>query len=194
MPKRLLVLNGHVDPRAERLCHGLCEAYAAGAREAGHDVRRLDVGALEYPIMRTSADFFSESVPPDIRRAQQDIAWAEHLVLVYPLWLGGQPSLLRAFCEQTFRYGFALAPPKSKTMKGLLTGRTARVVVTMGMPAPAYRAIFGAFGERALERAILWFSGIRPIRRTFFGGVETVTAERRAAWLGRMRSYGARGV
>jgi putative NADPH-quinone reductase len=194
MPKRLLVINGHVDPRPERLCHALCEAYARGGREAGHEVRRLDVGELDFPVMREAKEFFSEQLPPDIKAAQQDIAWAQHLVLVYPLWLGNQPALLRAFFEQTFRYGFALAPPKSKTTKGLLAGRTARVVVTMGMPGFAYTGIFGGFGERALERAVLWFSGIKPIRHTYFGQVEAVSAEQRGRWLRRMEQLGARGA
>jgi putative NADPH-quinone reductase len=190
MGKRLLVINGHVDPRPERLCHALCEAYARGAREGGHEVRRIDVGALDFPVMRTSGEFFNPDVPTAIAGAQQDIAWAEHLVIVYPLWLGGQPALLRGFLEQTFRYGFALAPPGSREPKGLLAGRTARVVVTMGMPAAAYVAIFGAFGERALERAILWFAGIHPIRRTLFGGVETASAGARAGWLRRLERLG----
>ena len=193
MPRRLLVINGHVDPRPERLCHALCEAYARGGRGAGHEVRRLDVGALDFPVMRRSADFFAPDVPPAIAAAQQDIAWAEHIVIVYPLWLGSQPALFRAFCEQTFRYGFALAPPGSRQMKGLLRGRSARVVVTMGMPGLAYRAIFGGFGERSLERAILWFSGVRPIRRTLLGTVEAVGAPTREGWLKRMERHGARG-
>jgi putative NADPH-quinone reductase len=189
-----MVINGHVDPRPERLCHALCEAYARGGRHAGHQVRRLDVGGLDFPVMRRSADFYSGAVPPVIAAAQSDIAWAEHVVIVYPLWLGSQPALLRAFLEQTFRYGFALAPPGEHHHKGLLRGRSARVVVTMGMPGLAYSSIFGGFGERSLERAILWFSGIRPIRRTLYGQVDAVSAAHRGRWLRQMERFGTEGA
>ncbi|HET8696394.1 MAG TPA: NAD(P)H-dependent oxidoreductase [Gammaproteobacteria bacterium] len=38
---------------------------------------------------------------------QAFIAWADHLVMVYPLWLGEMPALLKGFFEQVLRPGFA---------------------------------------------------------------------------------------
>ena len=37
----------------------------------------------------------SAEPPADIRAAQDDIRWAEHVVLIYPLWLGTMPALLK---------------------------------------------------------------------------------------------------
>ncbi|MGZ6009154.1 MAG: NAD(P)H-dependent oxidoreductase, partial [Rhizomicrobium sp.] len=50
MPKRILVINGHPDTRDERFCSGLTKAYVEAAAEAGHEVRRIDVGALSFPL------------------------------------------------------------------------------------------------------------------------------------------------
>jgi len=80
--------------------------------------------------------------------------------------------------------------PGSKSLSGLLRWRSARIVVTMGMPGFIYRSVFGAFGIRAFERGVLALSGIGPIRRTLLGGVESASAEHRAAWLVRMRRLG----
>lgn len=180
MAHKILVINGHPDPRPERLAAALAGAYVRGASAAGHQIRRLDVGAVDFPLIR-SQDAFLEAAPPAILEAQEAIVWADHLVIIFPLWLGGAPAVLKGFLEQVFRYGFAVSPP-GQTMRGLLKGRSARLVVTMGMPALIFRGLFGAFGARSLERGLLWISGVSPIRRSVLGGVEG-PAGRREKWL-----------
>jgi putative NADPH-quinone reductase len=60
--------------------------------------------------------------------------------LGFPLWLASMPALLKGFFEQALRPGFALGPTEPGRMwKKLLKGRSARIVVTMGMPALVYR-------------------------------------------------------
>ncbi len=180
MTTRILIINGNPDPGDERLCAGICRAYADGAQASGHDIRRINVGALSFPLVRSADDFMAPVTETDIENAQADIQWAEHLVIVYPLWLGSQPAVFKAFLEQVFRYGFALSMTGHGFPKWLLRGRSAHIFVTMGMPGLMFRAIFGAFGERALERNILKLSGIAPIRRTVIGNVASAGVCRRA--------------
>ena len=78
--------------------------------------------------------------------------------------------------------------------RGLLAGRSARIIVTMGMPAFVYRWYFRAHGVRGLERSILRFAGMKPVRETLFGGVGEADDGRRQRWLDQMKSYGARSI
>jgi len=189
MGKKILIINGHPDPRPERLCAALADAYAEGARSAGSEVRRIDVGALDFPLIRNADDFINKAPPAAIVEAQESVRWAEHLFIVHPLWLGAAPALLKGFFEQVFRYGFALEPGGG-SLAGLLRWRSARVVVTMGMPGFIYRTVFGAFGIRGFERGVLQLSGLGPVRHTFLGGVEAASPKHRAKWLERMRRLG----
>jgi putative NADPH-quinone reductase len=102
------------------------------------------------------------------------------------------PALLKGFLEQTFRPGFAFATDARGPWSKRLKGRSARIVVTMGMPALAYRWYFGAHGLKSLERSILGFCGIRPIRASLFGRVEAADDRKRERWLARMRGHGRR--
>jgi putative NADPH-quinone reductase len=188
---KVLVINGHPDPRPDRLCAALAESYAEGAVEGGLQVRRLAIGELDFPVLRTAADFSAPAPEGPIRQAQDDITWADHVVIVHPLWLGGEPALLKAFLEQVLRYGFAL-DPSHKRLQGLLTGRSIRLIVTMGMPAALYRVLFGPT-LKPLMPLVFFFSGFWPIRTTLLGGVGEASAERSAAWLERVRQLGQEG-
>ena len=104
------------------------------------------------------------------------------------------PALLKAFFEQVARPGFAVgAASKGRPGRKLLGGRSARIVVTMGMPAFVYRWYFGAHSVKSLERNILRFAGIAPVRRSLVGLVEGPVPQRRR-WLERLASLGRKGA
>lgn len=193
MAKRIVLIQGHPSSGGGHFCHALAEAYAQSAAAAGHQIRRIAVADLDFPILRTKAEWDAAPVPASLKPVQEAIGWAEHLVILYPLWLGSMPALLKAFLEQVFRPGFAI-----RTVDGgrgwtkLLAGRSARIVITMGMPAFIYRWYFRAHSLKSLERNILGFSGIGPIRASLIGSVEANAAARRR-WLDRMGALGRQG-
>ena len=185
---RIAIIDGHPDPAKRRFVHALADAYEEGAA-ARHEVRRIAVGELDFPLLRTAADWHDGTPLPAIAQAQETIRWAEHLVFLYPLWLGDVPALFKGFLEQVARPGFALGPFGKGFPKKLLKGRSARVIVTMGMPAAFYRLFYRAHSLKSLERNILAFTGIGPIRHSVVGSVESSDAHR-SAWLHRIRALG----
>ena len=193
MVKRILVIDGHPDPDTRRLCHGLSGAYTAGAADGGHEIRRIDLSTLEFPLLRTREDFDHGTPPVTIASAQADIMWAEHLVIVYPLWLGTMPALLKAFLEQVIRPDFAFERGKPGWPKKLLKGRSARIVVTMGMPVMVYRWVYLSHSLRSLERNVLKFAGIGPVRETLFGMADETGERIRNRWISRMSALGRSG-
>ena len=194
-PQRILIIQGHPDAAPARLCRLLAQAYAEGAREAGHEVREIDVAAVDFPLLRRPLDWKEGPVPAGLQGAQQDIAWAQHLVLFFPLWLGGMPALLKGFLEQVARPGFAVGLPDAIHPMGhkLLAGRSARVVVTMGMPALVYRYYFRAHSLKALERNILGFVGIAPVHETLIGMVDKLGEAGVRQWRDKLAALGRRG-
>jgi putative NADPH-quinone reductase len=186
---KVTVIQGHPDGRARHYCHALADEYAAGARAAGHAVRVIDLGALEFPLLRTKAAFDHAPLPAELAPAQDDLAWADHLLLVYPLWLGEMPAVVKGFFEQVLRPGFAFEIG-GHGWKRKLRGKTARVVVTMGMPAAVYRWYFGAHSLKSLRRNVLSFVGIKPVRSTLIGSVEGSSTTTRQRWLAKMRALG----
>jgi putative NADPH-quinone reductase len=193
MSRRIVIINGHPDPAGGHLAQALVAAYRDGALSAGHAVRTLDIAQLEFPLLRSQAEWKNDELPPALQAPQQDIGWAEHIVIFFPLWLGDMPALLKGFLEQVARPGFAFKYKDGQavfTEKGL-TGKSARVIVTMGMPALVYRWYFRAHSVKSLERNILGFVGIAPVHETLIGMVGNLKPEDSAKWLRKMRALGA---
>ena len=191
MSKRITIIQGHPDPHGKHFGHALMDAYAQGAAEAGHELKYITVAELDFPVLRTKEDWESGTPLPAIQSCQEAIAWADHLVIVYPLWLGSMPALLKAFLEQTLRPSFAIATAEpGKMWRKLLKGKSARIVVTMGMPAFFYRWYFHAHSLKSLERNILAFCGIAPIKASLIGMIEGGDGSKRERWLEKMRALG----
>ena len=193
MASKIVVIDGHPDPSAERYCHALAKAYAEGAQNAGHSVRLVTVSECDVGFVRSKEEWRTGQPSPAIRQAQEAIGWADHLVIIYPLWLGSMPALVKAFFEQAFRPGFAVTRGEMSLNPGLLRAKSARVVVTMGMPALVYRWFFLAHSLKSLERNLLKFAGLGPIRETLIGGVESIGDAKRKAWLDTLRRLGVEG-
>jgi putative NADPH-quinone reductase len=193
MPRRILVVVGHPDPNPNRFCRALANAYVDGAVAAGHSVNRIDLATLEFPLLRSAEEYQKGSIPPSLKEAAQALLDAQHLVFVFPLWLGTMPAMLKAFLEQVARPGVAFAYPETNGggfPKTLLKGRSARLVVTMGMPSLIYRLWYFGHGIAGLRRNILNFVGIKPVRETFYGMVEGASGDKRKRWIDEMRRLG----
>ncbi|TAL03246.1 MAG: flavodoxin family protein [Rhodospirillaceae bacterium] len=193
-PRKIVVIQGHPDPAGNRLCHALADGYAEGAISGGHDVQRIEIATLDFPLLRTQTDFEDGTIPAVLSQAWEAIRSADHIVLIFPLWLGTMPALVKAFLEQVARPGYAFAYNKNGFPTKLLAGRSARLVVTMGMPALVYRVWYFAHGLRGLERSILNFVGIAPIRESLFGLVGVAKEAKRKRWLEQMWELGRRGL
>lgn len=195
MGKRILLIQGHPDASQPHLCHALEDAYVRGAMIAGHEIKRINVTTPDFPLLRSQHEWEHGVLPPSLDEAQAAIKWAEHILLFFPLWLGDMPALLKGFLEQVARPGFAFTREGNNPLahKGL-SGRSARVVVTMGMPAMVYRWYFRAHSIKSLERNILGFVGISPVNETLIGMVGNMDANTADKWLTKLEKMGKQGA
>jgi 1,4-dihydroxy-2-naphthoate octaprenyltransferase len=192
---KVLIIVGH--PRKASLCGALARAYRKGAARAGVELRELWLADLRFDRDVHSFDPDVQPVEKDVRRAKQLIAWADHLVFVYPTWWGTMPGLLKAFLDRVLAPGFAFEHLPNGGWRPLLRGKSADLVTTMDTPGWAYRWIYRAPGHNAMRRASLGFCGIATSHVLRFGPIRDSLPEQRQAWLeaaerrGRALSQGA---
>ena len=180
---RVVIVVGH-PKKGETLNLALARAYQSGAEEAGHDVALFELSEMTFdPILHEG---FSGEQPlePPLADAQAAIGACDHLVFVFPLWFGFMPALMKGFIERVFQPGFAIGKKNGGSdWTPLLKGKSARLIMTMGMPALIYRVWFGAHAIKALKWNILRFCGFSPVAVTLHGMVEMVSSSTRQKWL-----------
>jgi len=131
MARNVCIIQGHPHGQVRHLCHAIADAYAEGAVSSDASVSHIDIGTLNLWLLRDPADFDSSPDAP-ILKAQAEIMAADHLVIIFPLWLGTMPAVVKAFFEHAFRHGFAIGKDLHGSLpKQTLKGKTARIVVTM---------------------------------------------------------------
>lgn len=177
---RIAIIVGHV--RDGSLCEAIGEAYRRGAAAGGHEVALFATHRMRFdPILHAGFERV-QPLEPDLQAAHDAIFAADHLVIVFPLWLGTLPAILKGFLERVVQPEL-VEPSKQGRFSKPLKGKSARVIVTMGMPGFVYRWWFGAYALKMLRRNILGFLGVGPIRSVVHGNVEGVGDAGRKRWL-----------
>jgi len=103
------------------------------------------------------------------------------------------PALLKGFIERVFQADLAHVQMKRQKVK-ILEGRSARVIVTTGMPAWLYRWWYRGYAVKMLRHNILGFMGVHPVRTTILGSVERVRVRRREKWLRQVEVLGRKAI
>lgn len=193
---RILVVVG--TPIPDSLTHALAHSYAAAARRAGAEVRLTDLATQEAPAfphtlgeVRMPRDERDAPLDPVARTSIQDVTWAQHLVFFFPQWWGGTPAVLKAWIDRVFLSGFAYRYHRSGSgWDRLLTGRSARIVMTMDSPRWWNALAYRDSAVRTLRTATLRYSGIAVRGVTRLAEVRHSSPSRRARWLETMARLG----
>ena len=190
MKRRILIIQGHPDHRAPHLAHALADAYASGAQLEGHEVRQICVAQLDLSLLRSQEEWERKPIPAALTSVQEELRWAQHLVFLFPLWLGEMPAMLKGFLEQVARPDLVRVTGSGGRSSPGLKGRSARLVVTMGMPALFYRAFYGGHGLRSMRRSVLGYMGISPVSQTLIGRVGAISPHRFEGLVHQMQGLG----
>lgn len=192
MNKKILVLLGHTD--ADTFSGALADHYQAGAEDAGHEVRRINLGDLQFdPILHRGYKEIQE-LEPDLVSLQADIKWADHITIVYPNWWCTMPAMLKGLFDRMWIPGFAFNfDKKTKKIIRHLKGKTGRVIITAGSYSPFMTWwLYGDYTNE-IQHGILGFAGIEA-SVTPYGPCERIDDSKRQQWLKQTQNLGIKGI
>ena len=171
--KKIYILMGNPDKEGT-LSSQIADTYEQEARAAGHEVRRANISDLAFdPILHKGYKVI-QALEPDLLKTQDDLKWAEHFVLIYPLWWSATPALLKGFFDRMWLPGFCFHFWKNGMgWDRLMKGKTARVITLSKMSPLLIRFMFGDFTNE-IASATLGMAGYN-VRLTEIGGSETLT-------------------
>lgn len=194
--KKIFLLLGHPDKVG--MCGKLADAYEAGAKEAGYEIQRLNLGEMQFdPILHQGYRAIQE-MEPDLKKFQELLKWSDHFVIVHPVWWLGMPALLKGLFDRAWLPGSEFRYIKTKSGKRtifwhrLMRGKTARLIVTSGA-SPWIERLFPGNVNSQLKWGILWFAGF-SVRSLWFGPAENVPDAKANAWCNKVRELGKYGM
>lgn len=191
--KKIFIILGH--PDTETFSGALADVYEQSALGVKHEVRRANLGELLFdPILRKGYKEIQE-LEPDLIKIQEDINWADHLVIFYPNWWNTMPALLKGMFDRMWLPSFAFNFDK-KTGKVIrhMKGKSARVIIVSGTHSPMkIRWLYGDYTNE-IKRGILEFAGFSPTKVTTFGPCENCDISHRDGWKKEVSELAKKGI
>lgn len=186
--KKIVVLCGNTDSNS--FTGGLLDRYQAAAEDAGHMVKRYNIGEMDFdPILHKGYKEI-QHLEPILSELQDAITECDHLVIGYPNWWCTMPAKLKGLFDRFWLPGFAFNFNKqTKKVDGHLKGKTARVYVLSGSHSPF--KTWWRFGDytNEIQYGILEFAGIKTQVSTY-GPCEKVGDACRNKWMKEVESHG----
>ncbi len=195
MSRRILICDLH--PARQSLSAALAQAYRAGAEAAGHETRALALSEMDFtPDLGQSSFRNTPPLEPDLVTFRDALTWAEHVVLIAPMWWGGLPAKAKGLFDRTLLPGYAFDPRKRRfgLPRPLLGGRTGRLILTSDTPGWAFALMYRSAAKHQFQRQILSYVGLRPRGFTHFSPVEHSTLTLRARWLAKTEALGRKAA
>lgn len=191
--KRILILDGH--PGDTSLSRHFAERYAQAAEQSGAAVRVHHLSEMQFDMDFGQGNYSQfKPLEPPLENFLSDLEWAEHFVVTTPMWWGGLPAKLKGLFDRAFLPGRTFNT-KVKTRLGMpspvLTGKTARVIMTSDTPHWFERLFYKRAVMHQTTRQILGFVGIKPTRYTYFSGASDATDDKVQKWTQQVTSIGA---
>lgn len=158
----VLWVYAHPEPRS--LTGALRDAGLKALVDEGHPYRETDLYALGWRAAVDRDDYSDHpeaerlfvadasqqahrdrTLAAEIQQEQEKLLWADTVVLQFPLWWFSTPAILKGWIDRVFVKGFAYGVSRDDDRRrtarygeGLLSGKRAQVVATIGGPASSY--------------------------------------------------------
>ncbi|MFC6880948.1 MULTISPECIES: NAD(P)H-dependent oxidoreductase [Actinomadura] len=200
--RKVLWLFAHPEPRS--LNASLRDEGLHTLKELGHDVQESDLYAMGWNPVVTAADFARDPagrlrvgdaserahatgrLSDDILAEQRKLAWADTVVLQFPLWWHGPPAILKGWFDRVLVQGFAfgLTDGEGRPRRygdGGLAGKRALAITTVGARPTGFgpRGIHGDAEEVLfpLLHGTLWYTGMDVLPPLVVPGADRLDAD-----------------
>ena len=187
----LIVFN---HPYGGSFCGAILAAVERGLKTGGHKCRVINLDQDDFdPVMR-SKDLLAfvgagragedalDAIDDQVREYKGHLEWAEHLVMIFPVWWMTTPAMTKGFIDKVIFPAIAY-DMKDGRLVSRLSLRKVTVITTMNTPADIYREVFGNPLEGSLIKGTFRQIGIENIEWTSLNEVKQVSREQREAWL-----------
>lgn len=182
-----LLVYAHPNPQSFNTA--LAKAIEDEIIANGGKIKVKDLYTMHWdPVlsMKDFQDIFSGTMPDDVKQEQADVAWADLVIMVAPVWWYSIPAILKGYIDRVFSFGFAYKYTATGPL-GLLKGKKGLFITTSGanrqdaemggMMTTLNKSLIGVFA----------FSGFKESKHHNLFAVPTVSDQERREMLAEVR-------
>ena len=189
--KKILLIQGHPDTESYNFALG--NAYKKGALKSGAELKEIIVRDLDFNPNLEFGYRKRTELEPDLIIAQEKILEADHIVLIYPVWWGSMPAILKGFFDRVFLPGFAFTKRETSLWWDKhLTNKSARIIATLDQPSWFYTLRYLQPSHQAIKGLTFNFVGIKLVKITTIGPIRNSKDSFRQNWLKKIEKLGSK--
>ncbi len=166
MKKLIITAN----PSSKGFTHTIAEKYIQLSKKKWDETELLNLYTTElrqdFLTYEDKEDMWTDVT---VKKIQAKISWADELVFIFPIWWWDAPAILKNFLDCNFTPGFAFKYVGWKWV-WLLNGKSARIIVTSGVPSFVYKILFHIQFFWKLSR--IGFCWLKQKSFTVFGNID----------------------
>ena len=190
---KTLIIYYH--PHEGSLCSSVRHAVLSGLVTTEQKYMLIDLGLDEFNPVMSSKDLYAfvqggknpdtwpEDVDPMVISYVEKMLWAEHIVMIFPIWWMTMPAMIKGFVDKVFFPGMVYKMEGGQLVSKLHNLLQVTIITTMNTPAAIYNEIFGNPLEGSLIKGTFNKIGIREICWIGLDMVKQATEKERRKWL-----------
>ena len=195
--KTLIVFN---HPHEGSYCTSILHAAGKGLKAGGHPCRIINLDKDGFdPVMRSKdlkafamagkdMDDALLEVDPLVMKYKENLEWAEHLVMIFPIWWMTSPAMTKGFIDKVIFPAVAYNMVKGRLVSRLPV-RKVTVITTMNTPSDIYKEMFDNSIEGSMIKGTFRQIGIEDVGWISLNGVKQADQQQRIEWLIQVYEY-----
>ncbi len=183
MKNKVLILYSH--PEEESLNHAFMKAVEEVVKKNKDELKICNLYKDGFdPVLRDREGKNKDSIT---KKYQENIAWADRIIIITPLWWANINAMLKGFFDKVFTDGFSFEYNQAGMPVGLFENKRAILIGTLDTPKPIAHLSGTTAGFKSVINGILKFSGIKQSKYKIFGSVLTSTLNLRKKWIEKVK-------
>ncbi len=181
-----LIIYAH--PFEGSFCHAVKEKVIETLKKNGHEFNLIDLNKDKFDPVMTAEDLklYSSGGTTDknVDRYLELMAQADTLFIIFPVWWGVMPAILKGFFDKVFLPKRAYIYKKSGMLKPLFPQiKQAVIFNTLGGPKIYHNFMLFFPVKKVVADTTLKMIGVKKTKIVQFDRMKKSTDELRAKWL-----------
>lgn len=155
-PEHLIVC---ANPSLESFDHAIVKAYAETARARGHHVVERDLYSFRFdPVLKLEErpGHGTFELSRDVEAELAFVRDADVIVLVYPIWYGLPPAIMKGYIDRVLGSGYSYEQFHAQAGQHTLKGKPFVSISTSGLPLAWLKDKGQATALREIVDVYLW--------------------------------------